>query len=90
MHNPPKGLDICDPLQRSFPLSWKQAYFREYFKDELGGYICPICIRVFRGHKGFTQLRGDHIYPFSKGGLTTWENLQLLCVGCNSEKSNQT
>lgn len=88
MNNLPRGLDLCAPNQRSFPLSWKEAYFRMHLND-LGGYVCPICIRVFRGSKGFAQLRGDHIYPFSKGGLTIWENLQLLCAECNSKKSNQ-
>lgn len=30
----------------------------------------------------------DHIKPLSKGGTHTWENVQLLCRGCNIEKSN--
>jgi 5-methylcytosine-specific restriction endonuclease McrA len=84
----PDGLEICNPLQRTFPLSWKEEYFRMKFSDESGGYICPICNRVFSGTRGFSQLRADHIYPFSKGGLTIWENLQLLCAQCNSQKSN--
>ena len=28
----------------------------------------------------------DHIYPWSKGGLDTVQNLQLLCRPCNSSK----
>lgn len=86
---PPKGLESCNPYQRTFPISWKEAYFRMNFNDELGGYVCPICKELFSGNKGFSKLRADHIHPFSKNGLTIWQNLQLLCVQCNSEKSNK-
>lgn len=34
------------------------------------------------------ELHLDHIVPWSKGGETTYENLQTLCSKCNYGKSN--
>jgi 5-methylcytosine-specific restriction endonuclease McrA len=32
-------------------------------------------------------MEADHITPWSKGGKTTVENCQLLCLDCNRRKS---
>ncbi|MFP4009276.1 MAG: HNH endonuclease [Spirulinaceae cyanobacterium] len=32
----------------------------------------------------------EHIYPLSKGGQTSLENLALACQGCNNYKYNKT
>ena len=34
------------------------------------------------------DLEVDHIFPISKGGKSTMDNLQTLCHSCNSAKSN--
>lgn len=36
------------------------------------------------------RLHVDHILPWSKGGATTFENLQTLCVKCNLGKGNRS
>ena len=32
----------------------------------------------------------DHIVPIARGGLHSWDNVQLLCRGCNSIKRDST
>lgn len=52
---------------------------------EKQGGICPICGKPFE----FEEMEGDHIVPWSQGGKTTIDNLQMLCRKCNHEKSNR-
>lgn len=50
---------------------------------------CPICEK--RGNNTeykLEEMQGDHIVPWSRGGKTVEENLQMLCKKCNGEKSN--
>ncbi len=55
--------------------------FLIYSRD---GYRCRKCGISDR----YAQLEIDHIIPISKGGKTTYDNLQTLCHKCNVEKSN--
>lgn len=41
------------------------------------------------GQFEFWQMQGDHIVPYSKGGATTYDNLQMLCTPCNQKKGNR-
>ena len=50
------------------------------------GYRCRICGRSQRS--GYLEV--DHIYPVSKGGKSTADNLQTLCHECNVRKGNKT
>ena len=52
---------------------------------EKQGGICPICGKYFE----YDEMQGDHIVPWSKGGRTVDENLQMLCQKCNNDKSSQ-
>jgi len=36
------------------------------------------------------KLTIDHVYPKSRGGRDTWENLVAACVPCNNRKGNRT
>ena len=49
------------------------------------GGICPICGKHFTRE----QMEADHITPWSEGGKTVFENLQMLCKKCNREKSSK-
>ena len=47
--------------------------------------ICPKC----KKHFAFEEMEGDHIVPWSRGGKTVPENLQMLCRRCNGLKSDK-
>ena len=63
---------------RVFSDSMKQGAF------ERQKGICPTCEKAFE----ISQMEGDHITPWSKGGKTKKENCQMLCKSCNRRKSN--
>ena len=50
---------------------------------ESSGYRCQHCNSPY-------ELCADHVYPISKGGNNTIDNIQVLCRSCNSRKSNKT
>ena len=62
---------------RAFTSSQKRAAY------ERQKGICPKCEK----HFDFEEMEGDHIVPWSKGGKTVPENLQMLCKQCNGMKS---
>lgn len=58
-------------------------------KDKITMYnrqkgLCAICGKPF----GIKDMRGDHVVPWSKGGVTDISNGQMLCVTCNLAKSD--
>ena len=36
------------------------------------------------------QLNLDHVIPRSKGGTTSWDNIVLSCIPCNTKKGSKT
>ncbi len=47
--------------------------------------VCPVCGHHFE----YDEMEGDHIVPWSKGGKTVPENLQMLCRRDNALKSDR-
>lgn len=70
--------DIKELFQRQFNKTMKEKKYREQ------NGICPVC----GGHFTLNQMQADHVKPWSDGGKTTYENLQMLCQDCNGRKSN--
>ena len=64
---------------RAFPESDKLIMF------ERQNHKCAMCGK----EKEYSEMHGDHIIPWSKGGRTTLDNGQMLCVDCNLRKSAQ-
>ena len=45
------------------------------------------CAKCGRENLQFSEMEADHITPWSKGGHTKLDNLQMLCKDCNRRKS---
>ena len=56
---------------------------REAYERQKG--VCPAC----GGSFAYEEMEGDHMVPWSKGGKTVPENLQMLCRRCNAVKSDR-
>lgn len=57
---------------------------------EKQGHKCPYCVKNgIDKEYAFEEMQGDHIIPWSQGGHTTEDNLQMLCQKCNNDKSDQ-
>jgi hypothetical protein len=47
-------------------------------------WLCPYCSKA----SDVNAAEADHIHPVNKGGLTTIQNMVLICKKCNSKKTN--
>jgi hypothetical protein len=64
---------------RAFTDSQKRAVYEK----QKG--ICPKC----KNHFTINEMEGDHITPWSEGGKTQPDNLQMLCKDCNRRKGKK-
>ena len=62
---------------------------RKKYEEQKG--ICPLCKGTPNENKvwDYSEMQGDHIIPWSRGGKTTMDNLQMLCRYCNNTKSDR-
>lgn len=57
---------------------------------EKQGHKCPFCVKNGVDIEyAYEDMQGDHIIPWSQGGRTVDDNLQMLCQSCNNDKGNQ-
>lgn len=74
--------------RNSDPFAYRLLSLREFDEDdkilmyEKQEHKCALYHKIF----AYQEMAEDHIKPWSKGGKTTLENLQMLCKNCNSKK----
>ena len=71
---------------RDFSDSVKLIVITENLRNNNGNICCAIC-----GSKlsSINECHFDHIFPYSKGGKSTADNCQILCVSCNLKKTDK-
>lgn len=70
---------IAEPVPRSVSLALR---YRVLLRDK---FRCVVC-GASPAKNGTVELHVDHIYPWSRGGQNTEQNLRTLCFKCNLGK----
>ena len=84
--DPEIALNLIKEAKYSFPKGKVEQFKRLFTKIQIGtklkeqNNVCAIC------KNGKEKYEGDHIIPWSKGGKTNDENLQVLCISCHQNK----
>ena len=83
-----RGMTISSVIRlrryRHVPIRLKQAGRKNILLRD--GHRCQYCGRVFES----SQLTLDHIFPRSRGGRSTWDNLVAACIADNHRKADRT
>jgi 5-methylcytosine-specific restriction endonuclease McrA len=66
-------------MVREAKLSRRNIFLRD-------DHTCQYCHKRFQAK----SLNIDHVIPRSRGGKTTWENVALSCLKCNTKKAART
>lgn len=75
-------------LRQFSPSQRQQAYERQKHLCANGGHCRTPGNKDGKMVFTISAMEADHITPWSKGGRTTAENCQMLCLPCNRQKSN--
>ena len=74
---------------------WGMPRFKRaiYIRDDFTCQLCGVRPIVTNEHDlerpDLSELAIDHIHPFSRGGKTVLENLQVACRPCNGRKHDR-
>ncbi len=71
---------------RDFSDSVKLYAVTENLKKNNGDICCAICKKKLTS---ISECHFDHIFSYAKGGKSTAENCQILCVSCNLKKTDK-
>lgn len=71
---------------RDFSDSIKLEVIKNNLKKYSGSICCEICNTKL---DSIEECHFDHIYPFAKGGKSSFENCQILCSQCNLKKNDK-
>lgn len=86
LDKPPQDISEVDYSHpRYFPGEVRQMALEQFQKD---GRFCPGVDGITKRHKLIDgePIEFDHVLPHSKGGPSTYRNIQVLCVACNRIK----
>lgn len=65
----------------------KEQRHAQFVRRQLINKYGAICVNCHRQLSG-SEVTLDHIKPRSKGGLTVFENCQIMCQSCNNQKGD--